>query len=313
MACNANVALYVGNGRRLNPESHYEITGCAGRSYKLSDDVLTINGNSYTMRSYTDRYDDDYYYRGIVLLAYQKSNSAYNANLYYDIMILTSGSSGTFPSTGHYVFIPVYEQRDNLPSLTIDGRDYTEKKSLAGMYNSLGNDAPSSSTNYKGKTISGNPSGLDVDISVKSGTSLSGSRSYHVESYLYATGTQIPKGTYTAVSWSRFSGDTYYRYLPVIVEWADRITIPCLNIQIKYKLGDNVNIPAAPEREGYRFVNWCIDAGLTTSFNYEAGVTDGDITLYPKYELDIQQMTKTPISRFDTTSVGGGGAGYGQK
>ena len=44
-----------------------------------------------------------------------------------------------------------------------------------------------------------------------------------------------------------------------------------------------VPMPENPERGGYRFVEWCIDDTLTTSYDFDTRVT-GDLVLYAKWE-----------------------------
>ena len=46
--------------------------------------------------------------------------------------------------------------------------------------------------------------------------------------------------------------------------------------------GETATAPEAPEKEGFRFVEWCVDETLSTAFDFDEPVT-GDVLLYAKW------------------------------
>jgi hypothetical protein len=45
--------------------------------------------------------------------------------------------------------------------------------------------------------------------------------------------------------------------------------------------------PADPAREGYLFLRWCSDAGLTQEFLFASSPVNYPLTLYAKWEINV--------------------------
>ena len=69
------------------------------------------------------------------------------------------------------------------------------------------------------------------------------------------------------------------------------------------KSGGKVEAPADPVREGYNFIGWFKDAGLTEGFVLGSDKVQGDMTLYAGWDKDTGDTISNPGNDKDFSSL----------
>ena len=69
------------------------------------------------------------------------------------------------------------------------------------------------------------------------------------------------------------------------------------------KSGKKLSAPAEPAKEGYNFIGWFQDAGLTKGFDVASDKVQGDMTLYAGWDKDTGDTPTDPGNDKDFSSL----------